>query len=72
MAEQQNHSPVYKGHKIGILIATHDLDFIQAHLAVALFQETNFLYGHLKQQRKHEPKLVAQNHQGNMETVMMG
>lgn len=52
MAEQQNHSPVYIVDKVGVLIATHDLDFIQAQFAAALLQETNFLYGHLKPQRK--------------------
>lgn len=52
MAEQQNHSPVYIAHEVGVLIVAHDLDFIHAQFAAALSQETDFLYGHLKGQGK--------------------
>lgn len=52
MAEQQNHSPVYIVHEVGILIVAHDLDFIHAQFVAALSQETDFLYGHLKRHGK--------------------
>lgn len=51
-AEQQNHSPVYIVHNVGILVVTQDLDFIHAQFVAALLQETDFLYGHLKQHGK--------------------